>query len=51
MTHSPVVRHTTLRAVLAHAARANWAVHQMDVKTAYLKAPLDEIVYMSPPTG
>ncbi|CAM9648052.1 unnamed protein product [Phaeothamnion confervicola] len=51
MTHSPVVRHTTLRAVLAHAAQANWPVHQMDVKTAYLKAPLDETVYMSPPTG
>ncbi|CAN0370391.1 unnamed protein product [Phaeothamnion confervicola] len=28
MTHSPVVRHTTLRAVLAHAAQANWPVHQ-----------------------
>ncbi|CAM9596692.1 unnamed protein product [Phaeothamnion confervicola] len=32
MTHSPVVRHTSLRAVLAHAAHANWPVHQMDAR-------------------
>jgi len=37
--------------VLAHAACEDWEIHQVDVKSAYLYAKLEEEVYMKPPTG
>jgi hypothetical protein len=39
------------RVVIGHAARENWEIHQVDVKSAYLNAKLDEVVYMHPPPG
>ncbi|CAI5721938.1 unnamed protein product [Peronospora destructor] len=37
--------------VLSLAAKYNLAVHQMDVKTAFLNGKLDEDIYMSQPDG
>lgn len=37
--------HLTLAIVVAHG----WAVHQMDVKSAFLHGDLDEEIYMEQP--
>ena len=43
----------SIRTVLALAARYNWEIHQVDVKSAYLYGELndDEVIYMKPPPG
>jgi hypothetical protein len=42
----PVVRHTSIRAVLALVARYDMALEQMDVKTTFLHGDLEEQIYM-----
>ena len=46
---SPTVRLDNVRMLLALAAHYDWEVHQVDVKTAFLHAPLDEDVNMDVP--
>lgn len=41
----------SVQVVLANAAQQDWEIHQVDVKSAYLNAPLEETVYMKPPRG
>ncbi|CAJ2662759.1 unnamed protein product [Trifolium pratense] len=48
---SPVVRHTSIRAVLALVASRDMHLEQMDVKTAFLHGNLDEQIYMEQPEG
>ena len=36
-TFAPVARYTSIRSVLALATVVKWNIHQMDVKTAFLK--------------
>lgn len=50
-TYSPVARLDTVRVVLAIANAQRMAVHQMDVKTAFLNGHLEEEIYMSQPEG
>lgn len=50
-TFAPVVRWSTIRAILAIAAKRKWKVRQMDVKTAFLNGHLSEEVYMEIPDG
>ena len=45
---APVVKYTTLRIFLAIAAVYNMQVHQLDVESAFVYAPLSEVVYMHP---
>jgi len=40
-----------VRVVLANAAEQNWEIEHVDVKSAYLNAPLNEIIYMRPLQG
>ena len=48
---SPVVKHTSIRLLLAIVAMFNLELEQMDVKTAFLHGSLDEVIYMEQPPG
>lgn len=48
---SPVVRFTSVRAILAIAAAEKMTLRQFDVKTAFLYGELEEDVYMKQPIG
>jgi hypothetical protein len=46
---APVVRLESVRLLLAHAASEGWAVHHMDVKSAFLNGELQEVYVVQPP--
>lgn len=50
-TFSPVVRFSSIRALLSFAVQNNLYVHQMDVVTAFLNGHLEEEIYMEQPEG
>ena len=50
-TYCPTMKLTTFRTLLAIAAQKKMSVHQLDIKTAYLNAPIDEEVFIEQPKG
>jgi len=50
-TFVPIMKFSSLRMILAIAAKHDFKVHQMDVKAAYLNGILNEEIYLEPPTG
>ena len=50
-TYSPTVRLSTIRVLLAVAAQAECRVRQMDVKTEFLNADIEEEVFLHQPDG
>jgi hypothetical protein len=46
-TLSPVVKFATVKPILSLALSRDWAVHQLDVKNAFLHDTLTEMVYSS----
>ncbi|CAM8902445.1 unnamed protein product [Rhodiola kirilowii] len=48
---SPVVKHKTLRLLLAMTTVYDWHLQQIDVKTDFLHGNLNETIYMSPHVG
>ena len=50
-TFSPTARITSIRMLMQIAAQEDMLVHQMDVKTAYLNAPIDHEIYIEQPEG
>jgi hypothetical protein len=50
-TFSPVARYTSIRTIIALAAKMKWKLHQMDVKTTFLNGVIEEEVYIKQPQG
>ena len=50
-TFSPTARITSVRMLMQLAVQDNLVVHQMDVKTASLNAPIDCEIYIEQPEG
>ena len=48
---SPVVKHFSIKILLALVAQLDLELVQMDVKTAFLHEDLDEKIYMNQPDG
>ena len=46
-----VARMETVRLVIAFAAQRGWAIHQLDVKSAFLHGELVEDVFVEQPCG
>jgi transposase InsO family protein len=49
--YAPVCKFAALRGLLAIAAAQDLEVHHVDIKTAFLHAPLEEELYMDQPPG
>ena len=50
-TFAPTLSITSNRLLMQLAAQYNFTVHQMDVKTVYLHAPIDHEIFMNQPEG
>ena len=50
-TYAPTVQMVAVRILLSLAAVFDWEMEQVDIKSAYLHAPLTEDVYMEIPSG
>ncbi|MBW0585055.1 hypothetical protein O181_124770, partial [Austropuccinia psidii MF-1] len=50
-TFSPTGKISSLRLLISHAARNNYSFHQMDMKSAFLNAPLEEDLTLAIPDG
>ena len=50
-TFAPTANISSIRALMQLAVQNDLIVHQMDVKTAYLHAPIDHEIYMDQPEG
>ena len=50
-TFSPVVKFSSVRALIAFAIQNDMLLHQMDVVTAFLNGNLEEDIYMQQPDG
>jgi len=50
-TFAPTARFTSIRMLMQLAVQEDLEVHQMDVKSAYLNAPIDCDIYMEQPEG
>ena len=50
-TFCPTAKMTTIRLMMQFAAEYELTIHQLDVKTAYLNAPIDCEVYLTQPDG
>ena len=48
---SPIVKHSSIRILLALVAQFNMELVQMDVKTAFLHGDLEEEIYITQPDG
>ena len=50
-TFAPTARMSSVRVLMQKAMQNNMLIHEMDVKTAYLNAPIDHDIYIQQPEG
>ena len=50
-TFAPVARYTSIRTIIALAAKMKWKLHQMDMKTTFLNGVIEEEVYIEKTQG
>jgi hypothetical protein len=50
-TFTPIARYTSIRTIIALAAKMKWKLHQMDMKTTFLNGVIKEEVYIEQPQG
>jgi hypothetical protein len=50
-TYAPVTKFTSVRTVIALAAVHDWELENMDVDTAFLNAPVEEVIYVRQAEG
>jgi hypothetical protein len=50
-TFAPVAIYTSIRTIIALAAKMKWKLHQKDVKIAFLNGVIEEEVYIEQPQG
>jgi hypothetical protein len=48
---TPLSRYTSIRTIIAIAAKMNWKLHQMDIKIALLNGVIEEELYIEQPQG
>jgi hypothetical protein len=46
-----MARYTSIRTIIALAAKMKWKLHQMDMKTTFLNGVIEEEVYLEQPQG
>jgi hypothetical protein len=46
---SLIARYTSIRTIIALAAKMKWKLHQIDVKTSFLNGVIEEDVYIEQP--
>jgi len=51
LTYSPTLNIDGLKLIIAYAAKLHWNILQLDIKAAYLNAPLDMEIYTTIPPG
>ena len=50
-TFAPTARMTSIRTLIQIAVQNDMIIHQMDVRTAYLNAPIDRDIFVEQPLG
>lgn len=50
-TYAATIKFESIRLLLDLATKNDWHVHQLDFRTAFLNADLEEVVYTKPPPG
>ncbi|KAI7951918.1 hypothetical protein MJO28_007602 [Puccinia striiformis f. sp. tritici] len=50
-TYAPTGKMVSLRMLIIHALEHDLLFHQIDIKSAFLNAPLEEDIYVNPPPG
>jgi hypothetical protein len=50
-TYAPVARLESIRILIAYATNHDFKLYQMDIKSAFLNGPLQELAYMEQPPG
>ena len=48
---SPIVRFETIRILIALAALKGWKIHHLDVKSAFLKGEINEVIHVKQREG
>ena len=46
-----MVRYTSIKVIMALAAKLGWQLHKMDMKTTFLNGVVEEEVYVEQPLG